>query len=183
MKNITKRQTSWAQAIPEQETEAKPLWCRIKHVFLPGTWQPYVQTELNVYIDQSAENTELKEEMEIKKLCMGRVLFQKWQVHCTKPFYWRKSESEAVSNSLRPHGLQPTRLLRPWDLPGKSTGVGSHSLLQRIFLTHLGLLHCRQTLDHLSHQGSPFYWRLTPIKYKLTSQISADKWYLGKEKN
>ena len=27
------------------------------------------------------------------------------------------------------HGLQPTRLLRPWDFPGKSTGVGCHCLL------------------------------------------------------
>ena len=30
---------------------------------------------------------------------------------------------------LRPHGLQPTRLLHPWDFPGKSTGVGCHCLL------------------------------------------------------
>ena len=30
---------------------------------------------------------------------------------------------------LRPHGLQPTRLLRPWDFLGKSTGVGCHCLL------------------------------------------------------
>ena len=29
----------------------------------------------------------------------------------------------------RPHGLQPTRLLRPWDFPSKSTGVGCHCLL------------------------------------------------------
>ena len=35
-----------------------------------------------------------------------------------------------VSDSLRPHGLQPTRLLRAWDSPGKSTGVGCHFLLQ-----------------------------------------------------
>ena len=37
-------------------------------------------------------------------------------------------------------------------------GVGCHFLLQRIFLTqgsNLGLLHCRQTLYHLSHQGKP----------------------------
>ena len=34
-----------------------------------------------------------------------------------------------VSDSLRPHGLQPTRLLRPWDFPGKSTGVGCHCRL------------------------------------------------------
>ena len=38
------------------------------------------------------------------------------------------------------------------------TGVGSHYLLQGIFPTqgsNLGLLHCRQILYHLSHQGSP----------------------------
>ena len=34
-----------------------------------------------------------------------------------------------VSDSTWPHGLQPTRLLYPWDLPGKSTGVGCHCLL------------------------------------------------------
>ena len=33
-----------------------------------------------------------------------------------------------VSDSLRPHGLQPTRLLHPWNFPGKSTGVGCHCL-------------------------------------------------------
>ena len=35
-----------------------------------------------------------------------------------------------MSNSLPPHGLQPTRLLCPWDFPGKNTGVGCHFLLQ-----------------------------------------------------
>ena len=38
-----------------------------------------------------------------------------------------KSESEAAQS--RPHGLQPTRLLCPWDFPGKSTEVGCHYLL------------------------------------------------------
>ena len=41
-----------------------------------------------------------------------------------------KSSRSVVSNSSRPHGLQPTRLLRPWDFPGKSTGVGCHCLLR-----------------------------------------------------
>ena len=48
---------------------------------------------------------------------------------------------------LPPHRLQPTRLLCPWNSLGKNTGVGSHSILQGIFLTqgqNLGLLHCRQ---------------------------------------
>ena len=34
-----------------------------------------------------------------------------------------------MSDSSRPHGLQPTRLLCPWDFPGKSTGVGCRCLL------------------------------------------------------
>ena len=34
-----------------------------------------------------------------------------------------------MSDSLQSHGLQPTRLLCPWDFPGKSTGVGCHCLL------------------------------------------------------
>ena len=58
---------------------------------------------------------------------------------------------------LWPPGLQPARLLCPWNSPGKSTGVGSHSLLQGTFLTQRlnpCLLHCRQSLCNLSHQGS-----------------------------
>ena len=45
------------------------------------------------------------------------------------------------------------------DSPGKNTGLGSHSLLQRIFQTQgqdPSLLHCRQILYCLSHQGSPY---------------------------
>ena len=41
---------------------------------------------------------------------------------------WKWSRS-VVSDPQWPHGLQPTRLLRPWDFPGKSTGVGCHCLL------------------------------------------------------
>ena len=62
-----------------------------------------------------------------------------------------------VSNSLPPHGLQPTRLFCPWDSPGKNTGVGCHTLLQGIFptqgsnlnLSHL--LHGRRILYHWHH--------------------------------
>ena len=35
-----------------------------------------------------------------------------------------------MSDSVRPHRQQPTRLPRPWDSPGKNTGVGCHFLLQ-----------------------------------------------------
>ena len=62
------------------------------------------------------------------------------------------------SDFLRPYGLQPTRLLCPWNSPGQNPGVGSHFLLQGIFPiqgSNLGFLHYRQPLYNLSHQGSP----------------------------
>ena len=40
-----------------------------------------------------------------------------------------------MSNSLQPYGLQPARLLYPWNSPGMNTGVGCHALLQGIFPT------------------------------------------------
>ena len=40
-----------------------------------------------------------------------------------------------MSDSLRHYGLEPTRLPRPWNSPGKNTGVGCHALLQGTFLT------------------------------------------------
>ena len=40
--------------------------------------------------------------------------------------------TSVVSDSVRPHRQQPTRLPRPWDSPGKNTGVGCHFLLQCI---------------------------------------------------
>ena len=38
--------------------------------------------------------------------------------------------ASVVSDSVRPYRRQPTRLRRPWDSPGKNTGVGCHFLLQ-----------------------------------------------------
>ena len=50
-------------------------------------------------------------------------------------------------------------LLYAWNFPGENPGVDSHSLLQEIFRTqglNPDLPHCRQTLNRLSHQGSPY---------------------------
>ena len=81
-------------------------------------------------------------------------------------FIWQGQESEkceivslsVVSMTLcNPMDCSPSRLLYPWNPPGKNTGVGSHSLLQGIFPTqglNLGLLCCRQILYHLSPQGN-----------------------------
>ena len=50
-------------------------------------------------------------------------------MHESEKWKWSRS---VVSDSVRPHGLPPTRLLRPWDFPGKSTRVGCHCLLHSI---------------------------------------------------
>ena len=82
-----------------------------------------------------------------------------------------ESESRSVlSNSLPLHGL-----CSPWNSPGQNTGVGSLSLLQRIFPTqgsNLGLQHCRQILHQLSYKGSPlsclilqYLQRIRVLKY------------------
>ena len=57
-----------------------------------------------------------------------------------------------------PWTLQPTRLLCPWDSPGKNTGVGCHALLQGIFPTqgwNPGLLRCRWMLLPSEPPGQP----------------------------
>ena len=46
---------------------------------------------------------------------------------------WKVKVKSLSHVPWRPHGLQPTRLLRPWDFPGKSTGVGCHCLLRFAF--------------------------------------------------
>ena len=56
---------------------------------------------------------------------------------------------------LRPHALEPARLLSPWDFPGKNTGMSCHFLLQGIFPiqgSNPRLLHWQTG----SFQGSPF---------------------------
>ena len=69
-----------------------------------------------------------------------------------------------VCQSVRPlvmtdsvfHRLQPTRLLCPWKSPGKNTGAGCHAFPRGVLPTqglNPGLLHFRQILYHLSHQG------------------------------
>ena len=62
----------------------------------------------------------------------------------------------AVSDSLRLHGLQPARLLCPWNFPGKNIGVGCYSLLHGIFPpqgSNLHLQHWQKDSLPLSHQG------------------------------
>ena len=66
---------------------------------------------------------------------------------------WVKVSFSVMSGSLQPH-----RLYSPWNSSGQSTGVGSLSLLQRIFSTqglNPGLPYYRCILYQLNHKGSP----------------------------
>ena len=69
---------------------------------------------------------------------------------------WKWSRS-VMSDSLQPHGLQLTRLLHPWDFPGKSTGVGCHRLLQN-------LLYWGVKLPSLGRSGDLFYFKMSAVR-------------------
>ena len=62
------------------------------------------------------------------------------------------------------------QLYSPWNSPGQNTGVGSLSLLQRIFLTqelNQSFLHCRRILHQLSYQGSLRVIKQVPVRRAL----------------
>ena len=64
-------------------------------------------------------------------------------------YWWLCAQSLQSCSTLQHYGLQPARLLCPWNFPGKNTGVGCHALLQGIFLTQgssLCFLNCREIL-------------------------------------
>ena len=71
----------------------------------------------------------LEIEAEWFNLCMVQLVLG----HKPKKSGFRNSSNHWCWQNLfstRPHGLQPTRLLCPWNFPGKSTGVGCHCLLR-----------------------------------------------------
>ena len=76
-----------------------------------------------------------------------------------------------MSNTLQSYRLQPSRLLRPWDSPGKSTGVGCHSLLQGMFPMQRSSLH----LSHLEHSNLDGH-----LSWYEVSVVWASQWSLWK---
>ena len=60
-----------------------------------------------------------------------------------------------MSDSVRPHRWQPTRPRRPWDSPGKNTGVGCHFLLQCVKVKSLSRVRLFVILWTVAHQAPP----------------------------
>ena len=116
-----------------------------------------------------------------KPVCQKNSLFREVISHLRPSTDWMRSthttdETKTVKSPSRvrllaPHGLQPARLLCPWNSPSKNTGVGCHFLLQGIFPTqglNPGLLHHSQILYCLGHQGSNlFYLKFTDLNINL----------------
>ena len=92
------------------------------------------------------------------------------------------SALKGVSDSVRPHSRQPTRLPCPWDSPGKNTGVGCHFLLQcmKVKLKSLSRVLLLATSWTAAHQGPPsmgfsrqeyWSWNLLALVWCLVSVL------------
>ena len=75
-----------------------------------------------------------------------------------------------MSDSVRPHRRQPTRLPRPWDSPGKITGVGCHFLFQCVKVKSLSRVRLLAAPWTAAHQAPPSmrfsrqeYWSGLPL--------------------
>ena len=110
-------------------------------------------------------------------------------MHESEKWNWSRS---VVPDSWRPHGLQPTRLLRPWDFPGKSTGVGCHCLLRcssefspNKLLHWLCVLNVNASFTALgSSLNTPnawflMIWLLHPCFVQMTKPYSSFRTWLG----
>ena len=97
-------------------------------------------------------------------------------MHESEKLKWSCS---VVSNSQGPHGLQPTRLLHPWDFPGKSTGMCCHrdfpKSLKPISFPGINLRIYACVKVCLRH--SPY--NFTFSSFLLTKDHTSDRWKTG----
>ena len=127
----------------------KPNWSSYRYAFLPfklHAWIKYWKTYADIEMQFSIYH--------LTQMSMYFCLFVCDRKVPINSFY--KEDHSVMFNSWQTH--EPTRLPCPWNSPGRNTGVGCHFLLQGIFLTqewNPGLPHCKQSLYHLSHKGSP----------------------------
>ena len=88
-------------------------------------------------------------------------------MHASEKWKWSRS---VVSDSSRPHGLQPTRLLHPWDFPGKSTRVGCHCLLLILMrisylkISNISLWPATQRTGKTYKSQRPLVWHVPPYQ-------------------
>ena len=113
--------------------------------------------------------------------CGGKkhqISIDKWIIKVMYSYSESASEIHSVlSDSLQPHGIYS-----PWNSPGQNAGVGSLSLLHRIFPTQglkPGFPHCRRFLYQLSHKRSPRILELVAYPFSnRSSQPRESSWCL-----
>ena len=84
-----------------------------------------------------------------------------YEIHSPIYYFHCCLVAKSCPTLLCPYGLYATRLLCPWDSPGKNTGVGCRFLLQDLFLTqelNLSLLHWQMESIPLSHHASMYIY-------------------------
>ena len=89
-----------------------------------------------------------------------------------------------MSDSVRSQRRQPTRLPRPWDSPGKNTGVGFHFLLQCVKVKSLSRVRLLATPWTAAYQASPpvgfskqEYWNGVPLPSPRKTKIILEETY------
>ena len=95
-----------------------------------------------------------------------------------------------MSNSVRPHRRQPTRLPRPWDSPGKNTGVGCHFFLQCVKVKSPSRVRLLATPWTAAYQAPPSMgfsrqecWSGVPLPSLLVIHKSGLPWWLSGEES
>ena len=86
----------------------------------------------------------------------------------------RRQITSVLSDSVQPHRRQPTRLLCPWDSPGKNTGEGCHFLLQcmKVKVKSLSRVRLFATPWTVAYQAPLSYaTRLKNIRYKIDCRV------------
>ena len=92
-----------------------------------------------------------------------------------------------MSDSVRPHRRQPTRLPRPWDSPGNNTGVGCHFLLQcmkvKMKVNSLSRVRLLATAAYQAPLSIGFsrqeYWGGVPLPSPMYDVLSLKWFYLS----
>ena len=123
--------TPWTvayQAPPSMEFSRKEYWTRLSFPSPGDLPNPGIEPVSPVPPALQADSLLHREALYIQQKVFIKLLI------CARSEKVKQNLS-VMSDSLQLHGLQPTRLLRPWNFPGKSTGVGYYFLLQGIFPT------------------------------------------------
>ena len=146
---------SLIQEVPlekEMATHSRTLACKIPWTEEPGGYSPWGHKESDTTEQLNQHIAFLEDHLLLLllshfsrvRLCatpsLGFSRQEHWSglpfpspMHKSKKWKWSHS---VMSDSSRLHGLQPTRLLRPWDFPVKHTGVGCHCLLREDHLNN-----------------------------------------------